>query len=141
MSKKEQVIVKLKANGCRITKQRLMLIDIILENECSSCKEIYYKAAKQDERIGVATVYRMINALEEVGAISRKNMYKVECSEDCAFENACKIVLDDKTSVKLSPGSLNKVIQGLRHCGYLKDQKVTSIRVHPENEKTSSERL
>ncbi len=142
MSKKEQVIVKLKANGCRITKQRLMLIDIILENECSSCKEIYYKAAKQDERIGVATVYRMINALEEVGAISRKNMYKVECSEDCVFENACKIVLDDKTSVKLSPGSLNKVIQeGLRHCGYVKDQKVTAIRVHPENEKTSSERI
>ena len=51
-------------------------------------------------------------------------------------------MLDDKTSVKLSPGSLNKVIQeGLRHCGYVKDQKVTAIRVHPENEKTSSERI
>ena len=45
MSKKEQVIEQLKENGCRITKQRLMLIDIILENECSSCKEIYYKAS------------------------------------------------------------------------------------------------
>ena len=59
MSKKEQVIEQLKENGCRITKQRLMLIDIILENECSSCKEIYYKASKIDERIGVATVYRL----------------------------------------------------------------------------------
>ena len=38
---------------------------------------------KQDSRIGVATVYRMINALEEIGAISRKNMYKVECTENC----------------------------------------------------------
>lgn len=63
MTKKEQIIEKLKENGCRITKQRLMLIDIILENDCSSCKEIFYKASKTDNRIGVATVYRMINAL------------------------------------------------------------------------------
>ena len=55
MSKKEQIIEKLKENGCRITKQRKMLIDIILENECSSCKEIFYKASQADEKIGVAT--------------------------------------------------------------------------------------
>lgn len=69
---KEAIIDKLKSNGCRITKQRLVLIDIILENECQSCKEIYYKAAAVDGRIGVATVYRMINALEDIGAINRK---------------------------------------------------------------------
>ena len=80
MSKKEQIIEKLKENGCRITKQRKMLIDIILENECSSCKEIFYKASQADEKIGVATVYRMINALEEIEAINRKNMYKVDVS-------------------------------------------------------------
>lgn len=79
MNRKEQIVEKLKENGCRITKQRRMLIDIILENDCSSCKEIFYKASRADEKIGVATVYRMINALEEIGAISRKNMYKVEC--------------------------------------------------------------
>ena len=81
MNRKEQIVEKLKENGCRITKQRRMLIDIILENDCSSCKEIFYKASRADEKIGVATVYRMINALEEIGAISRKNMYKVECPE------------------------------------------------------------
>lgn len=86
MSKKEQIIEKLKENGCRITKQRKMLIDIILENECSSCKEIFYKASQEDENIGVATVYRMINALEEIGAINRKNMYKVDCAQDCPEE-------------------------------------------------------
>ena len=86
MSKKEQIIEKLKENGCRITKQRKMLIDIILENECSSCKEIFYKASQADEKIGVATVYRMINALEEIGAINRKNMYKVDCAQDCPDE-------------------------------------------------------
>jgi len=69
---REVIVGKLKENGCRITKQRLVLIDIILENECQSCKEIYYKAVEIDDKIGVATVYRMVNALEEIGAINRK---------------------------------------------------------------------
>lgn len=72
MESKEMIVEKLKENGCRITKQRLILIDIILDNECQSCKEIYYKAARIDHKIGVATVYRMVNALEEIGAINRK---------------------------------------------------------------------
>ena len=118
MSKKEQIIEKLKENGCRITKQRLVLIDIILENDCASCKEIFYKASKADAKIGVATVYRMVNALEEIGAISRKNMYKVECSEDCGAESGCEITLDDNTICHLSAGNWNKVVrEGMRRCG------------------------
>ena len=77
LEQKQIIINRLKEDGCRITKQRLMLLDIILEDECSSCKEIYYRATKKDPTIGTATVYRMINTLEEIGAISRKNMYKV----------------------------------------------------------------
>ena len=65
MNRKEQIVEKLKENGCRITKQRRMLIDIILENDCSSCKEIFYKASRADEKIGVATVYRMINRCDQ----------------------------------------------------------------------------
>ena len=86
MSRKEEIIERLKENGCRITKQRRILIDIILENDCASCKEIFYKASQEDKKIGVATVYRMINALEEIGAISRKNMYRVECGKTCRPE-------------------------------------------------------
>ena len=77
LEQKQIIINRLKEDGCRITKQRLMLLDIILEDECSSCKEIYYRATKKDPTIGTATVYRMINTLEEIGAISRKNMHKV----------------------------------------------------------------
>lgn len=79
---KEIIIRRLKEKGCRITKQRLMLIDIILEEECACCKEIYYKASQRDERIGTATVYRMINMLEEIGAISRRNMFHVICTDE-----------------------------------------------------------
>ena len=74
---KELVLQKLKEKGCRITKQRRMLLDVILQEECASCKEIYYKAQKEDGTIGTATVYRMMNLLEEIGAISRKNMYRI----------------------------------------------------------------
>ena len=45
---KENIIQKLKERGCRITKQRLMLLDIILEENCSCCKEIYYRASRID---------------------------------------------------------------------------------------------
>ena len=74
---KELVLQKLREKGCRITKQRQVLLDIILQEECASCKEIYYKAQKEDDGIGTATVYRMMNLLEEIGAISRKNMYRI----------------------------------------------------------------
>lgn len=125
---KEMVIARLRERGCRITKQRLMLLDIILEEECSSCKEIFYKASKMDKSIGSATVYRMVNTLEEIGAISRKNMYRIACGKDCAVENACTIELDDDTFLELSGGKWNQVITaGLEACGYLNGQGIKSV--------------
>ncbi len=50
MMQREMIIQKLKESGCRITKQRLMLLDIILEEDCSCCKEIYFKASKVDPK-------------------------------------------------------------------------------------------
>ena len=76
---KDLIVQQLKEQGYRITKQRLVLLDIILEEECSSCKEIYYKASKRNSNIGAATVYRLVNTLEDIGAISRSNMYKITC--------------------------------------------------------------
>ena len=72
---REEIIQQLRAHGCRITKQRLAILDTILEGDCSSCKEIHYKASKLDPGIGMATVYRIVNSLEEIGAITRKNIY------------------------------------------------------------------
>ncbi|MDD3368186.1 MAG: transcriptional repressor [Lachnospiraceae bacterium] len=131
---KEIILQKLKDQGCRITKQRRMLLDIILEEDCSCCKEIYYKASKLDRNIGAATVYRMINTLESIGAISRKNMYKIACDEGCENgcekENACTVELNDNTVYHLSAGNWRSVIQaGLRECGYLHDQKIKSVVV------------
>lgn len=127
---KEIVLQHLRENGCRITKQRKILLDIILQEECASCKEIYYKAIEKDSAIGAATVYRMVNLLEEIGAISRKNMYRISCGMNCDRENACVIELDDQTVCRLSSGEWYKVIsEGLRCLGYMGGQKVTGVVV------------
>lgn len=129
---KDMIISKLKQNGGRITKQRLLIIDIILESECTCCKEIYFKASRIDSKIGTATVYRMINKLEEIGAINRKNMYKVSFGENCSMDNACTVILDDDTVFNLSAQNWNKVVHaGLVKCGYLNEQKICSISVRP----------
>lgn len=82
MMQREMIIQKLKESGCRITKQRLMLLDIILEEDCSCCKEIYFKASKVDPKIGVATVYRMVNAMEDIGAIKCMRGFQLAGSEE-----------------------------------------------------------
>ena len=76
--KKNYILEELRKNGCRITSQRQLLIDIILQDECSSCKEIYYQANKVDASIGMATVYRLMTTLEETGLIQRKNLYRID---------------------------------------------------------------
>lgn len=90
--KRELIIQKLREQGCRITRQRRILLDIILEEECSCCKEIYYKALQKDSSIGPATVYRMVNTLESIGAISRKIFTRLPVEK-----NASKIRLYRRT--------------------------------------------
>ncbi len=130
LMQKEMIIQKLKDQGCRITKQRLMLLDIILQEECSCCKEIYYKASRLDPNIGSATVYRMINTLEEIGAISRKNMYRIDCQQQCGLEEVCTVELDDDTVYHLSAKRWHMVVQsGLKTLGYMDHQHVKSVKV------------
>ena len=125
---KELIIQKLKDKGARLTKQRLMLLDIILEDACSCCKEIYYKAAGKDEKIGLATVYRMVNTLEEIGAISRKNMYKIVCGEDCEMADFFTVVFDDGTVTRLSPKEWYQIVYtGLKACGYMQGRELRSV--------------
>ena len=128
---KDVVIQELKKRGCRITKQRRMLLEVILENECSCCKEIYYNASRLDPGIGSATVYRMVNLLEEIGAISRRNMYKIVRNPDCKDESVCTIELDDNTVQKLSKDSFNNVVlTGLKACGYIDKQEIERMFVN-----------
>ena len=75
--KKSVILERFRKNGSRVTRQRELLIDIILQGSCTSCKEIYVLASRKDPGIGIATVYRMIRSLEELGALKRKNTYQI----------------------------------------------------------------
>ncbi len=126
---KDLVIEKLREQGCRITKQRRMLLDIILEEECSCCKEIYYKAVKIDPSIGTATVYRMINTLEEIGAISRNTMYHIACSDKCAENPQCRIELTDGTKLQLDTSQWHEIVRlGLKASGFRSDAPVKDLQ-------------
>lgn len=132
---KDLIIQKLKEQGLRITKQRLILLDIILEEDCSCCKEIYYKASQKDNRIGSATVYRMINTLEEIGAISRKNMYKFtgsDVDEELECVPCCRMELDDGTVLQLSDRKFRQVLTcGLESCGYMTGKRIVKYTNNP----------
>ena len=47
MQQREQIISELKRRGKRMTDQRKIMLDVILEGRWSSCKEIYYEASKR----------------------------------------------------------------------------------------------
>ena len=61
----------MKGCGCRITEQRRLIIDIIVGSDCRCCKEIYYEAQKSDPTIGIATVYRTVSTLQDLGIMKR----------------------------------------------------------------------
>ncbi len=126
---RELILQKLKENGFRITKQRLAVIDIILENDCRSCKEIFYKTNKQNKNIGTATVYRTINMLEEIGAIDRRNLYRFSYEEDLlAGHTGVIVALQDGTERKFSMEEWKEILRrGLQVCGYLREGNILSV--------------
>jgi Fur family ferric uptake transcriptional regulator len=130
---KDIIIEKLRENGCRITRQRRILLDIILGEDCTCCKEIYYKAAKQDSSIGMATVYRMVNTLEEIGAVSRKSELGFSGCGSCARSEDCQIEFEDGSVLSLSEEKWREVVSaGLKQCGYGDGKSLKNI-----NEKNS----
>ena len=67
---------KLKDTGFKITPQRRAIIEILLKNDSKhlSSEEIYDLVRVNCPEIGLATVYRTMQLLDEVGAISKLNL-------------------------------------------------------------------
>lgn len=128
---KNVVVERLRENGCRVTRQREILIDIILQGECTSCKEIYILASREDPGIGLATVYRMVRALEEIGAIRRKNAYRIYNQEQEYMEvETCLIQLENGEGLELKAHALKQIVEkGMRVCGHPVNQKVKKVLV------------
>ncbi len=152
VSLKDQILKKLKDTGCRITKQRIILLDIILNEECTSCKELYVKARQSNLDIGLATIYRFVNTLEEIGILKRKNIQTMipEITNVPLYEvqrelrqtqneknhqvflitpnSELSIVLEDHTTYHLSEAEWKKVLEtGLSACGFPTHKNIATM--------------
>lgn len=123
---KSTIIEKLREQGFRITKQRELLIDIILSDTCKCCKEVYFEATRQEPGIGMATVYRTVEALEKIGALKRRIPYQV-CTEKKLFPG-CMVELEDGSVIKLEPDMMETVLEGgILQCGLTEGRQVKEL--------------
>ena len=123
---KDLVLERLRKQGFRITRQRKVLIDVILSETCTCCKEVYILASRKDPGIGMATVYRTVDALEQVGALERGTAYQL-CEQKKAGK-CCLVELEDSSTVELDGASIQKVIEnGMQKCGLSNGMKIKGI--------------
>ena len=76
----KDILEEYRKRGMRITDQRKMIVSLILQNPSSTCKEFYYLAHEKDSTVSLATVYRTIHSLEELGYLQRKNIISIPAS-------------------------------------------------------------
>lgn len=72
----EKLKNNLKEKGYKLTPQRRAIVDIIIRNEGShlTTEELYDLVKKDCPEIGLATVYRTIQLLEELGIICKLDL-------------------------------------------------------------------
>lgn len=121
MKTRDDVIQEMRKRGYRITEQRKILVDIILKDKHHCCKEIYYEALKHDPTIGMATVYRTISALQDMGILKR-DFSRPALSNVWNCGKRCRIILERGESVREEDSeALYQLIQSfLLERGYLK---------------------
>ncbi len=66
----------LKEKGYKLTPQRRAIVDMIINNEGKhlTVEEIYELVKNDCPEIGLATVYRTVQLLEEIGVVSKLNL-------------------------------------------------------------------
>ncbi len=128
----ENMIAELKKKGLRMTEPRRLIINIVANEEFSCCKEVYFLAHKRDPSIGIATVYRMINILEEIGAISRKNLQKTVCTGRCCdMKGGCTVVTDKSKQIILSEADIEEALKYIMEKkGYSNVEEIKTVLVN-----------
>ena len=126
---KDMILEKFRNRGMRITKQRRLILDIVFEQDCTSCKEIYYQASKRDKNIGIATVYRMVNALTELGVFQTNVPYRLTGRSAQNPINGCRVILKNHHEVDFDAEEWNRVLTyALRQKGYHNVQDIDQLR-------------
>lgn len=119
---KEEILAQFRKQGLRITKQRELIVDILLNHRFECKKAICYYVHQQDPTIGHATVYRMLQVLEQMGMLRPENSYQVQVEDD-KKEKFCIIILKNKKQVILSQSEWETaVIKELEKRGYSNEE-------------------
>lgn len=77
----ESTLNRLEKSGLRMTVQRRHIIEILFRSQYTTPKEVWYEAKRFIPDLGIATVYRLINRLEQIGVLAKARnigMAKVE---------------------------------------------------------------
>lgn len=61
----------LEKSGLRLTIQRRHIIEILFQRQYYTPKEVWCEARKFIPDLGIATVYRLINRLEQIGVLAK----------------------------------------------------------------------
>ncbi|KUK08004.1 MAG: Fe2+/Zn2+ uptake regulation protein, partial [Caldanaerobacter subterraneus] len=71
MNEFDKLKEKLKEKGFKLTTQRRVILDVIMENKDKhlSSEEIYDLVKRKYPEIGLATVYRTLQLFEELGLV------------------------------------------------------------------------
>jgi Fur family ferric uptake transcriptional regulator len=126
--KEALIISELKKRGFKITNQRKLIIEMILKNRCSCCKEIYYQVLAKDATIGIATVYRMVRLLEELGVIDRKKLFQVSYDNLTGILADQIILIDEEKTTELEAGEwYEKLKMMLKEKGLMNDHGIAVI--------------
>ena len=124
---KEVIIQLLRKRGFRVTKQRELILDIVLEHECASCKEIYYQAIQYDSGIGMATVYRMVNTLTEIGVL-KETALKPQTA--AGVGGGCQILLKNQHKIVFNQSEWMEILQSaLRRKGYQAGEEIIGVTI------------
>src|SRR5690554_4268898 len=68
----QQVLARLSRMGHRITRQRTLVVEMVMENHCLlSAEEIYERCKEVDASISFPTIYRTLDMLVEAGVVRK----------------------------------------------------------------------
>lgn len=75
MNESDYLIEKLSDNGYKITTQRSLIYDILMENKDQhlSTEEVYELVKIKNPKMGIATIYRTLQLFEEIGLVYKHN--------------------------------------------------------------------
>ncbi len=120
---KEEILNQFRKQGFRITKQRKLILDILLNHRFECKKAICYYVHQADPTVGNATVYRMLQVLEQMGVLCPENSYMVHLKEKEQEEKKCIVVMKSNKKIILSQSEWEEaVIESLEKKGYCNEE-------------------